>query len=97
MSILYIFRNGHRLSTTARLRLKLLGSVGIADRESYKAQKNLQELAMKTPEPASARPVFSTADFALLKEAVADYTRKIADDPRSVQFANLYHRLGRLG
>lgn len=52
---------------------------------------------MKTPEPASARPVFSTADFSLLKEAVADYTRKIADDPRSVQFANLYHRLGRLG
>jgi hypothetical protein len=49
------------------------------------------------PEPARARPIFSTADFALLKEAVADYTRKIADDPRSVQFANLYHRLGRLG
>lgn len=49
------------------------------------------------PEPARARPVFSTEDFALLKEAVADYTRKIADDPRSTKFVNLYHRLGRLG
>ena len=39
---------------------------------------------MTNPEPARARPIFSTADFALLKEAVADYTRKIADDPRSV-------------
>jgi predicted Zn-dependent peptidase len=49
------------------------------------------------PEPARARPIFSTEDFSLLKEAVADYTRKIADDPRSTKFANLYHRLGRLG
>ena len=43
------------------------------------------------------RPAADAACVALLKEAVADYTRKIADDPRSVQFANLYHRLGRLG
>lgn len=49
------------------------------------------------PEPARARAVFSTEDFSLLKEAVADYTRRIADDPRSAKFSNLYHRLGRLG
>lgn len=49
------------------------------------------------PQPARSRAVFSTEDFALLKEAVGDYARKIADDPRSVKFANLYHRLGRLG
>ncbi len=49
------------------------------------------------PEPARARAVFSTEDFGLLKEAVADYARKIQDDPRSSKFTNLYHRLGRLG
>jgi hypothetical protein len=48
-------------------------------------------------EPPRARAVFSTEDFQLLKEAVGDYVRKIADDPRSVKFSNLYHRLGRLG
>ena len=49
------------------------------------------------PESARTRAVFSTEDFALLKEAVADYVRKLADDPRSSKFSNLYHRLGRLG
>ena len=49
------------------------------------------------PEPARTRAVFSTEDFALLKEAVADYVRKLSDDPRSAKFSNLYHRLGRLG
>lgn len=49
------------------------------------------------PEPSRHRAVFSTEDFSLMKEAVADYVRKIADDPRSVKFANLYHRLGRVG
>ncbi|HEX8387967.1 MAG TPA: hypothetical protein VF636_03025 [Sphingomonas sp.] len=49
------------------------------------------------PQPARSRAVFSTEDFELLKEAVGDYVRKIADEPRSVKFANLYHRLGRLG
>ena len=47
--------------------------------------------------PARSRAVFSTEDFGLMKEAVADYIRKVADEPRSVKFANLYHRLGRLG
>lgn len=48
-------------------------------------------------EPARSRAVFSTEDFSLMKEAVADYIRKIQDDPRSSKFANLYHRIGRLG
>ena len=47
-------------------------------------------------EPARARPIFSTEDFKLLKEAVAHYTRAIQDQPESVKFSNLYHRLGRL-
>jgi hypothetical protein len=50
-----------------------------------------------TKEPTRSRAVFSTEDFGLMKEAVADYVRKIADEPKSVKFANLYHRLGRLG
>lgn len=49
------------------------------------------------PEPTRSRAVFSTEDFELMKEAVADYIKKIQDDPRSSKFANLYHRLGRLG
>ena len=48
-------------------------------------------------EPRRSRAVFSTEDFSLLKEAVGAYVRQIADDPKSVKFVNLYHRLGRLG
>jgi len=40
-------------------------------------------------EPQRSRAVFSTEDFSLMKEAVADYVRRIADDPRSVKFSNL--------
>jgi hypothetical protein len=48
------------------------------------------------PEPAAVRPIFSNEDFGLLREAVAAYVREIGDDPRSVKFASLHHRLGRL-
>lgn len=48
-------------------------------------------------EPRSSRAVFSTEDFALMKEAVGSYVRQIADDPKSAKFSNLYHRLGRVG
>ncbi|MCM8731697.1 hypothetical protein ACFO8O_12080 [Hephaestia sp. GCM10023244] len=47
-------------------------------------------------EPQRSRAVFSNEDFALLKEAVAEHVKRIADDPRSTKFSNLYHRLGRL-
>lgn len=59
----------------------------------------MQTDTIDTParEPARSRAVFSTEDFALMKEAVAHYVREIADDPRSAKFSNLYHRLGRLG
>ncbi|MFW2850828.1 hypothetical protein ACM61V_02735 [Sphingomonas sp. TX0543] len=50
-----------------------------------------------TKEPQRSRAVFSTEDFGLMKEAVANYVKQIADDPRSAKFSNLYHRLGRLG
>ena len=49
-----------------------------------------------TTEPQRSRAVFSTEDFGLMKEAVAHYTKVIADKPESVKFSNLYHRLGRL-
>ena len=42
------------------------------------------------------RAVFSNEDFTLLKEALAEHVKRIADDPRSAKFSNLYHRLGRL-
>lgn len=53
--------------------------------------------APATPEPARARAVFSTEDFGLLRTAVAHYLQAIQDEPDSVKFSNLYHRLGRLG
>ena len=48
-------------------------------------------------EPARARPVFSTDDFALLRTAVLHYLKSIEDSPDSIKYSNLYHRLGRLG
>lgn len=48
-------------------------------------------------EPQRARAVFSTEDFGLMKEAVANYVRQFGDDPRSAKFSALYHRLGRIG
>ncbi len=50
-----------------------------------------------TKEPARSRAVFSTEDFQLMKVAIADYVRKIQDQPESSKYSNLYHRLGRLG
>jgi len=50
-----------------------------------------------SPEPARARAVFSTEDFSLLRTAVQHYLQHIQDEPESVKFSNLYHRLGRLG
>lgn len=47
-------------------------------------------------EPQRARAVFSTEDFRLLRNAVAHYTREIADLPESSKYANLLHRLGRV-
>ena len=45
--------------------------------------------------PNAARATLSTEDFSLLREAVAAYVRNIGDDPRSVKYVNLHHRLGR--
>ncbi len=55
------------------------------------------DTAPRSPEPARARPVFSTEDFNLLRTAVAHYVKVVADSPESVKYSNLYHRLGRLG
>jgi predicted Zn-dependent peptidase len=51
---------------------------------------------MTAPEPARARPVFSTEDFALLRTAVLSHLQQVQDSPDSVKYSNLYHRLGRL-
>jgi predicted Zn-dependent peptidase len=45
-------------------------------------------------EPARARAVLSNEDFKLLREAVVHYIKEIEDQPESVKFSNLYHRLG---
>jgi predicted Zn-dependent peptidase len=49
------------------------------------------------PQPAAARPVFSSEDFDLLRTAVLAYLKTIEDQPDSVKYSNLYHRLGRIG
>ena len=46
-------------------------------------------------EPQRARATFSTDDFRLLRNAVVAQIRAIGDDPDSVKYANLLHRLGR--
>jgi hypothetical protein len=55
------------------------------------------QTAPTAPEPARARAVFSSEDFGLLRTAVLSHLRTIEDDPESVKYSNLYHRLGRLG
>ena len=47
-------------------------------------------------EPRQARPIFSTEDFSLLREAVGHYMSEIRDRPESIKFGQLYHRLGRI-
>ncbi|HJQ18003.1 MAG TPA: hypothetical protein VJ859_13505 [Allosphingosinicella sp.] len=48
-------------------------------------------------EPQRSRAVFSSEDFSLIRKAVEHYLTIIKDSPESVKYANLYHRLGRLG
>lgn len=45
-------------------------------------------------EPARARAVLSNEDFKLLREAVVHYLKVIENEPESVKFSHLYHRLG---
>ncbi|MFM9935539.1 MAG: hypothetical protein ACKVOL_05000 [Novosphingobium sp.] len=45
-------------------------------------------------EPTRARAVLSTEDFKLIREAVLHYLKAIEDQPESVKFSHLYHRLG---
>jgi hypothetical protein len=56
------------------------------------------------PEPQRSRAVFSSEDFELLRTAVMHYLKESSgqDPPPGdrgdlVKFANLYHRLGRIG
>ncbi len=59
----------------------------------------MAEDATDTPisERPRARAVFSPADFALMKDALAEFIRNLPDgDPRSMQATNLHHRLGRI-
>ena len=49
------------------------------------------------PQPAAARPVFSTEDFRLIRQAVVDYIRSHDGEADTAKFVNLHHRLGRFG
>ena len=45
-------------------------------------------------EPARARPVFSTQDFDLLREAVLFYVKAHQGSIEAEKLSHLYHRLG---
>ena len=47
-------------------------------------------------EPAPARPIFSTADFRLLRRAVLTQIAAEEDPLDRARYGNLYHRLGRV-
>ena len=51
---------------------------------------------MEAPQPARSRAVFSQEDFGLIRTAIAHYLREVQDQPESVKYAKLYHRLGRV-
>ena len=49
------------------------------------------------PQPAAAKPIFSSADFKLLRTAVLHYIKSAPEGAESQKYTHLYHRLGRLG
>jgi len=51
---------------------------------------------MEATQPTRSRAVFSQEDFGLIRTAIAHYLREVQDQPESVKYANLYHRLGRV-
>lgn len=57
--------------------------------------QTIEQTAERT-EPNPARPIFSTADFKLLRTAVLAYIHQVEDTPESQVYSHLYHRLGRL-
>ncbi len=46
--------------------------------------------------PARSRAVFSQEDFGLIRTAITHYLKEVQDQPESIKYANLYHRLGRV-
>jgi hypothetical protein len=48
----------------------------------------------KSPEPARARALFSTADFKLLRTALASYAKTTEDREELARINALHHRLG---
>ncbi len=54
------------------------------------------DTTMTPTEPRRSRAVFSQEDFGLIRTAIAHYLREVEDQPESIKYANLYHRLGRV-
>lgn len=50
----------------------------------------------QTRAPTRSRAVFSQEDFGLIRTAIAHYLREVQEQPDSIKYANLYHRLGRV-
>ncbi len=61
-----------------------------------KDQNMTTDTIEQTREPTRSRAVFSQEDFGLIRTAIAHYLREVQDQPESVKYANLYHRLGRV-
>ncbi|MCO5154017.1 MULTISPECIES: hypothetical protein [unclassified Shinella] len=50
----------------------------------------------KPTHPQVARAVFANEDFNLIRTAILYYLDSIKDQPETVKYSNLYHRLGRV-
>jgi hypothetical protein len=49
------------------------------------------------PDSERPRAIFSTRDFRLLRVAVGEYAKTCKDPSEAANYANLLHRLGRVG
>lgn len=52
--------------------------------------------SIEQSQPTRSRAVFSPEDFGLIRTAIAHYLQEVQDQPESIKYANLYHRLGRV-
>ncbi len=54
----------------------------------------MSDTEAKSPEPSRARALFSTADFKLLRAALASHARTTEDREELARINALHHRLG---
>lgn len=69
-------------------------SAGTAAGAEAQSKRHRRSAWMDRPE--KPRAVFPTEDFRLIRNALAHYLKEVQDQPESVKYNALYHRLGRV-